>query len=74
MSLGKRFNSIKLWFVLRMYGIEGIQSNIRNGYKVALYFKQLLQQTEHFEVLFEVKLGLTCFRLKPQNFEVKNVS
>lgn len=65
--LGRRFRSLKLWFVLRRYGVRGLQEHIRNHVALAKYFEQLLQQDKRFEVVNNVTLGLVCFRLKNDN-------
>lgn len=61
--LGRRFRSIKLWFVLRMIGLEGLRDQVRSGVARAKYFENLVRSDERFEVLFPVTLGLVCFRL-----------
>jgi aromatic-L-amino-acid decarboxylase len=41
-ALGRRFRALKLWFVLRSYGVEGIQGKIRHAAGLATYFEALL--------------------------------
>lgn len=62
--LSRRFRSLKLWFTLRNYGIEGLQKYIRNHCKLAKVFEKLVLKDKRFEVCNEVKLGLVCFRLR----------
>ncbi|XP_076824782.1 aromatic-L-amino-acid decarboxylase-like [Clavelina lepadiformis] len=62
-SLGRRLRSIKLWFVMRMIGLEGLQHHIRKGVSQAKYFELLVRSDGRFEVVFPVTLGLVCFRL-----------
>ncbi|XP_059620462.1 tyrosine decarboxylase [Phlebotomus argentipes] len=62
--LSRRFRSLKLWFVLRNYGISGLQAYIRRHIKLAKRFEQLVLSDRRFEICNEVKLGLVCFRLK----------
>nr|CAD7434648.1 unnamed protein product [Timema monikensis] len=62
--LSRRFRSLKLWFVLRSYGISGLQSYIRHHIRLAKRFEALVNQDRRFQVCNEVKLGLVCFRLK----------
>ncbi|KAK5646654.1 hypothetical protein RI129_005118 [Pyrocoelia pectoralis] len=64
--LGRRIRSIKLWFVLRSYGIEGIQRYIRNHVALAKYFEQLVNTDSRFEVCSSC-MGLVSFRLKRRN-------
>lgn len=61
--LSRRFRSLKLWFVIRKYGLSGLRSYIRNHIKLAKYFEKLVKDDCRFEVVNEVKLGLVCFRL-----------
>lgn len=61
--LSRRFRSLKLWFVLRKYGISGLQAYIRNHIRLATYFESLVKKDPRFEVVNDVKLGLVCFRL-----------
>lgn len=61
--LSRRFRSLKLWFVLRKYGLNGLRSYIRNHIKLAKYFEKLVKEDKRFEVVNDVRLGLVCFRL-----------
>ncbi|GAU96952.1 hypothetical protein RvY_08316 [Ramazzottius varieornatus] len=65
--LGRRFRSLKLWFVLRMYGVEGIQGHIRQQVALAKEFEQLLKDDNRFEIVVPVRMGLVCLRLKGSN-------
>ncbi|KAK9870418.1 hypothetical protein WA026_007989 [Henosepilachna vigintioctopunctata] len=65
--LGRRFRSLKLWFVLRLYGVEKIQEYIRKHIGLAHYFESLVKADDRFEVTQEVVMGLVCFRLKGSN-------
>jgi aromatic-L-amino-acid decarboxylase len=62
--LSRRFRALKLWFVIRKYGIEGLQSYIRNHCRLAKSFEALVRKDSRFEVINEVKMGLVCFRLR----------
>lgn len=62
--LSRRFRALKLWFVIRKYGIEGLQSYIRNHCSLAKLFEALVRKDSRFEVISEVKMGLVCFRLR----------
>ncbi|XP_069683704.1 aromatic-L-amino-acid decarboxylase-like [Periplaneta americana] len=62
-TLSRRFRAAKLWFVLRTYGLEGLQNNIRHQTKLAKYLESLIQQDDRFEIANEVTMGLVCFRL-----------
>jgi aromatic-L-amino-acid decarboxylase len=62
--LGRRFRSLKLWFVIRQYGIEGLQYHIREHVKLAQQFAQWVRDDDRFELAAPVPLNLICFRHK----------
>lgn len=62
--LGRRFRSLKLWFVLRYYGIEGLQFHIREHVRLAQQFADWVRSDERFEIAAPAPLNLVCFRLK----------
>ncbi|ONH93122.1 hypothetical protein PRUPE_8G214500 [Prunus persica] len=63
--LGRRFRSLKLWMVLRLYGLENLQSYIRNHINLAKHFKELVAQDPRFEIVTPRLFSLVCFRLLP---------
>lgn len=63
--LGRRFRSLKLWMVLRIYGLENLQSYIRNHIELAKHFEELIVQDSRFEVVATRRFSLVCFRLLP---------
>ena len=63
-QLGRRFRSIKLWFVIRHYGIEGLQFHIRKHVELARKFTTWVKQSEDFEIFVEPPFNLVCFRHK----------
>jgi aromatic-L-amino-acid/L-tryptophan decarboxylase len=62
--LGRRFRSLKLWFVLRHYGIEGLQFHIREHVRLAQQFASWVREDNRFELAVEPPLNLVCFRLR----------
>lgn len=62
--LSRRFRALKLWFLLRSYGLEGLRKYIRNIIKHAKYFEGLIRKDSRFEVIQDVHLGLIAFRYK----------
>ncbi|CAF0807474.1 unnamed protein product [Adineta ricciae] len=65
--LSRRFRALKLWFVIRSFGIEGLQKHIRNGVEMAKLFESLVKSDNRFEIPAERHLGLVTFRLKGGN-------
>ncbi len=63
-QLGRRFRSLKLWFVLRHYGIEGLQYLVRKHIELAQSFAQWVQADDRFELATPAPLNLVCFRMK----------
>lgn len=61
--LSRRFRALKLWFVMRSYGIEGIQRYMRNHNTLAKRFEGHVRSDDRFEVVNDVYVGLVCFRL-----------
>lgn len=60
--LGRRFRALKLWFVIRHYGVEGLQFHIRRHVELAQQFLRWVQQDSRFEVAAPAPLNLVCFR------------
>ena len=59
--LGRRFRALKLWFVIRHYGVEGLQFHIRKHVSMAQQFKQWVVDSEIFKLLVDNPLNLVCF-------------
>jgi len=62
--LGRRFRSLKLWFVIRYYGIEGLQYHIREHVRLAQQFADWVRADSRFELAAPAQLNLVCFRLR----------
>jgi aromatic-L-amino-acid decarboxylase len=60
--LGRRFRALKLWFVLRSFGIEELQRRIRNHVEWAKQFAGWVEADRRFELAAPVTLSLVCFR------------
>jgi len=63
-QLGRRFRSLKLWFVIRHYGVEGLQYHIRQHVALAQQFADWVRADDGFELAVEPPLNLVCFRHK----------
>jgi aromatic-L-amino-acid decarboxylase len=62
--LGRRFRSLKLWFVIRHYGIEGLQFHVRRHVELAHQFATWIEKDDRFELAVPPPLNLVCFRHK----------
>ncbi|MCG8417825.1 MAG: pyridoxal-dependent decarboxylase [Proteobacteria bacterium] len=60
--LGRRFRALKLWMVIRHYGIEGLQHHVRRHVALAQQFADWVRDDDRFEVAAPVPLNLVCFR------------
>jgi aromatic-L-amino-acid decarboxylase len=60
--LGRRFRALKLWFVIRHYGVEGLRHHIRRHIELAQQFASWVEADERFELVAPVPLNLVCFR------------
>ena len=60
--LGRRFRSLKLWFVIRHYGVEGLQYHVRQHVEMAQQFAGWVKQDDRFELGAPAPLNLVCFR------------
>ncbi|MBK6481891.1 MAG: aminotransferase class I/II-fold pyridoxal phosphate-dependent enzyme [Chitinophagaceae bacterium] len=67
--LGRRFRALKLWFVIRTYGISGLQEKIREHLAFANWLKNRIALHPSFEIMAPVPLNLVCFRWKPTGIE-----
>lgn len=62
--LGRRFRALKLWFVLRRYGLAGLRAMIRLHVELAAGFAARIDGDARFEVVAPVTLNLVCFRYR----------
>jgi aromatic-L-amino-acid decarboxylase len=60
--LGRRFRALKLWFVLRSYGAEGLRSHVREHVRTSQLFTSHIHADPRFELCAPPALNLTCFR------------
>ncbi|MFQ6021436.1 MAG: pyridoxal-dependent decarboxylase [Acidiferrobacterales bacterium] len=60
--LGRRFRALKLWFVIRHYGIEGLRQHIREHIKLAQEFASWVEADSNFVLAAPTPLNLVCFR------------
>jgi aromatic-L-amino-acid decarboxylase len=66
MSLGRRFRSLKLWFVLRYFGADGIVERLREHMRLAQIVAKWAEAAEDFELCAPVELSTVVFRYRPR--------
>jgi aromatic-L-amino-acid/L-tryptophan decarboxylase len=65
-QLGRRFRALKLWFVLRNYGVEGLRRVVRTHVELARELAGWIEAADDFELMAPVPFGLVCFRYHPR--------
>ncbi|MBN2665900.1 MAG: aminotransferase class I/II-fold pyridoxal phosphate-dependent enzyme [Bacteroidales bacterium] len=63
--LGRRFRALKLWSVIRMYGVEGLRDKVRGHIRIAKRLAEMIMRENDFQILAPVTLNVVCFRYKP---------
>ncbi|HEX2967984.1 MAG TPA: pyridoxal-dependent decarboxylase [Bacteroidales bacterium] len=63
--LGRRFRALKLWSVIRTYGVKGLQEKVRYHIEIASRLKGLILAEPDFEIVAPVVISVVCFRYKP---------
>ncbi|KAH7700651.1 Protein BAS-1 b, partial [Aphelenchoides avenae] len=66
-ALGRRFRSLKIWFVLRAFGLGKIREHLRAAVKHAEHFASRVQKDDELELFVPQHLGLVCIRAKGDN-------
>jgi len=64
-ALGRRFRALKVWFVIRNFGVQGIQAKIREHIHFADDFAAVIRQRNDFELMTEPLFNVVCFRFVP---------
>jgi len=67
--LGRRFRALKLWSVIRSYGMEGLQEKIRQHIRFAAKLKEMILKEKDFEILAPVVINVVCFRYTPDGMD-----
>ena len=65
-QLGRRFRALKLWFVIRYFGREGLAARIREHCRLARLFASWAEAADDWELLAPVPFSLVCFRARPE--------
>ncbi len=68
-SLGRRFRAVKFWFVVRAFGVSGLQARIREHIRLARCLAGWIDDHTDFERLAPTPFSTVCFRAHPQGFD-----
>lgn len=64
-QLGRRFRALKLWFVMRAFGVEGLATRVRHHCALAQEFAGWVAAEPEWEVVAPVPMSVVCFRHRP---------
>jgi len=70
--LGRRFRALKLWFVLRSFGVEGIRKILREHLRLAKELSERISAHPDYEILAPLTVNLICFRFHPKDISDEN--
>jgi aromatic-L-amino-acid decarboxylase len=65
-QLGRRFRALKLWVVMRYFGLEGIRARLREHLRLARLFAEWVDADPGFERVAPVPFSVVCFRAVPR--------
>ena len=68
-SLGRRFRALKLWFVIRSFGVEGLQSLVREHIRIAKLLSGWIDADPELERMAEAQFSTVVFRHRPPGLD-----
>ncbi|KAK9936869.1 hypothetical protein M0R45_013691 [Rubus argutus] len=71
-ALSRRFRALKLWLVLRSYGVANLRNFIRGSVEMAVIFEGLVKMDKRFEIFVPRKFSLVCFRISPSALSIND--
>jgi aromatic-L-amino-acid/L-tryptophan decarboxylase len=72
--LGRRFRALKLWSVIRTYGVEGLRTTVRNHIAIAAELAVNISKEADFEILAPVVISVVCFRYIPKGLNEEQIN
>jgi len=72
--LGRRFRALKLWSVIRSYGVEGLRNKIKQHILFAANLKGMILKEPDFEILAPVIINVVCFRYSPAGYNENQIN
>jgi aromatic-L-amino-acid decarboxylase len=73
-QLGRRFRALKLWFVIRAFGVDGLRERVREHIRLASQLAGWIDESEHFQRLAPVPLSVVCFRFNPGGYDEEGLA
>lgn len=73
-QLGRRFRSLKLWFIIRYFGVKGLAERIEHHIELAQEFANWIDSEDDFERMAPVPFSTICFRVSPGNKTEKELN
>lgn len=68
-QLGRRFRSLKLWFVIKYFGVDGLAKLIEENIESAKKFQKFIEEDSNFELMAPVPFSTICFRYNPSGYK-----
>jgi aromatic-L-amino-acid decarboxylase len=72
--LGRRFRALKLWSVIRTYGVEELRNKLRYHIRIAARLSEMISGESDFEILAPVTICVVCFRYRPPGYDEKQIN
>jgi aromatic-L-amino-acid decarboxylase len=72
--LGRRFRALKLWSVIRSYGVEELRNKVRYHIQLAARLGEWISAETDFEILAPVNICVVCFRYKPSRLDEERIN
>ncbi|HOW40483.1 MAG TPA: pyridoxal-dependent decarboxylase [Bacteroidales bacterium] len=72
--LGRRFRALKLWSVIRSYGVEGLQEKVREHVRIASELEKMILHESDFELPAPRTMNVVCFRYRPSGYDAEQLN
>ncbi len=72
--LGRRFRALKLWSVIRSYGLEELRNKLRYHIQIAATLSEMISGEPDFEILAPVTICVVCFRYRPAGHDENQIN
>jgi aromatic-L-amino-acid decarboxylase len=72
--LGRRFRALKLWSVIRSFGVDGLREKVRSHIAIAAELSEMISEEHDFEILAPVTICVVCFRYIPAGYNEDQIN